>query len=247
MRIVVMLNLTYFCLARNFKKNKAMETGFLYINKPAGVSSFWMVGQIRKITGIKRVGHAGTLDPFATGLLIIAVGRESTKQLGQFLKKDKVYRAILKLGYMSSTGDTEGEITEVDLSRQPSLIEIKKVLELFTSNIEQMPPQYSALKIGGVPAYKLARRGEKVELKKRSIVIHDLRILSYTYPRLEIEASVSSGTYVRVLAEDIGKALGVGAYLTGLERTSIDGAHLKDAVSLDQLSEDNWQDFLHNS
>lgn len=224
-----------------------MRTGFLYLNKPAGVSSFWMVSQIRKVTGVKRVGHAGTLDPFATGLLIIAVGRESTRELGKFLKKDKVYRATLRLGYESTTGDPEGEIKEIDSATKPTKKAIDAALKKFTGEIEQMPPAYSALKIGGVPAYKLARRGEKVELKSRQVTIHALKVLRYEYPELKIEAAVSSGTYIRTLAEDIGRELGTGAYLTQLERTSIDNISLKEAIGLDELDEESWTGNLHHS
>lgn len=224
-----------------------MNTGFLYINKPAGVSSFWVVKQIRYITKVKRVGHAGTLDPFATGLLIVAVGRESTKHLGKFLKKDKAYRAILKLGCESTTGDTEGVVTEKLNIKIPTISEIDVEIKKFIGEIEQTPPAHSALKVGGVPAYKLARKGEKVEMKKRMITTHSLRVLEYNYPELKIEASVSSGTYIRTLGEDIGRALGTGAYLTQLERVSIDDVLLKESVSLEELNENNWHEFLRHS
>ena len=196
----------------------------ILIDKPAGISSFGVVAKIRGFLrnefGHKvRVGHTGTLDPFATGLLILLSGK-MTKRSNDFLKLDKEYVADLKLGFKSSTGDPEGEIEKVD-DRVPDAKEIEDILQTFIGEIEQIPPKYSAIKINGQRAYKLARKGVDFEVPMRRIRIYNIEVLEYEYPRLAIRCRVSSGTYIRTLAEDIGLKLGVGAYLTALRRTKI--------------------------
>ncbi len=196
----------------------------ILIDKPAGISSFGVVakvrGYLRNECGHKvKVGHTGTLDPFATGLLILLSGK-MTKKSNEFLKLDKEYLADLKLGFKSSTGDPEGEIEKVD-DRVPDAKEIEDILQTFIGEIEQIPPKYSAIKINGQRAYKLARKGVDFEVPMRKIRIYNIEVLEYKYPRLAIRCQVSSGTYIRTLAEDIGLKLGVGAYLTALRRTKI--------------------------
>ena len=196
----------------------------ILIDKPAGISSFGVVAKIRGFLrnefGHKvKVGHTGTLDPFATGLLILLSGK-MTKRSNDFLKLDKEYVADLKLGFKSSTGDPEGEIEKVD-DRVPDAKEIEDILQTFIGEIEQIPPKYSAIKINGQRAYKLARKGVDFEVPMRRIRIYNIEVLEYEYPRLAIRCRVSSGTYIRTLAEDIGLKLGVGAYLTALRRTKI--------------------------
>ena len=196
----------------------------ILIDKPAGISSFGVVakvrGYLRNECGHKvKVGHTGTLDPFATGLLILLSGK-MTKKSNEFLKLDKEYIADLKLGFKSSTGDPEGEIEKVD-DRVPDAKEIEDILQAFIGEIEQIPPKYSAIKINGQRAYKLARKGVDFEVPMRKIRIYNIEVLKYEYPRLAIRCQVSSGTYIRTLAEDIGLKLGVGAYLTALRRTKI--------------------------
>ena len=196
----------------------------ILIDKPAGISSFGVVAKIRGFLrnefGHKvKVGHTGTLDPFATGLLILLSGK-MTKRSNDFLKLDKEYVADLKLGFKSSTGDPEGEIEKVD-DRVPDAKEIEDILQTFIGEIEQIPPKYSAIKINGQRAYKLARKGVDFEVPMRKIRIYNIEVLEYEYPRLAIRCRVSSGTYIRTLAEDIGLKLGVGAYLTALRRTKI--------------------------
>lgn len=166
-----------------------------------------------------KVGHCGTLDPFATGLLILVTGKQ-TKNAGEFMKKDKVYEATFRLGQVSTSGDPEGEITEYS-NVKPSREEIEKVISRFTGEIEQTPPMFSAIKINGQRAYKLARKGEVVEIPKRTVTIYSLEILEYSYPELKIRTHVSSGTYIRSLAIDIGATLGTGAYCSELRRTKI--------------------------
>lgn len=217
--------------------------GYLLIDKPAGWTSFDVVAKIRGMlrakTGEKvKVGHSGTLDPFATGLLIILIGKY-TKRQDEFMKLDKVYEATLELGKTSTTGDPEGKIVESTESRVPSIEEVQATLKRFTGEIEQTPPIYSAIKIGGKKAYELARAGKPVELKSRKVTVYSYENVEYDYPTLKFTVKVSSGTYIRSLAADIGEDLGCAAYLTGLNRQSIDSYQLKDAASLDSLTENS--------
>lgn len=180
-----------------------------------------------------RVGHSGTLDPFATGLLILLIGKY-TKKSDEFLKLDKTYEASLKLGNTSTTGDPEGDTTPVS-DRQPSRDEITSALNTFIGQINQTPPIFSAIKIDGQRAYKLARAGKTPVMEPRKVEIYDIKLLSYDYPELKIETKVSSGTYIRSLAVDIGDKIGVGAYLTELRRTSIDKYQVEDASGPDSF------------
>jgi tRNA pseudouridine55 synthase len=211
-------------------------SGILLIDKPAGMSSFGVVARVRRQlsqqAGKKiKVGHTGTLDPFATGLMIIVVG-EYCKRAGEFSKLDKTYEATLRLGQTSSTGDPEGEITEVS-DRQPTREEIEKVLGQFRGQIQQTPPAFSAIKINGQRAYKLARAGKTVDMPVRTVTIHQLELIGYDYPEVKIVCHVSSGTYIRTLAEDIGRVLKTGAYTTSLRRTKVGGFELSEAAPPD--------------
>ncbi len=214
------------------------NNGILLVDKPVGWTSFDVVAKIRSqikasytAQGIKptkrqlKVGHAGTLDPFATGLLVILLG-EATKRADEFLKLDKVYEATIRLGQTSTTGDPEGEITEVS-DRMPAEEEIRASLEQFKGEITQIPPAFSAIKVNGQRAYKLAREGKEVEIPSRQVTIHSIDLIEYNYPLLQIRTNVSSGTYIRTLAEDTGKALGTGAYCQDLRRLSIGYLSLK--------------------
>ncbi len=208
----------------------------ILIDKPAGISSFGVVARVRRYLSQKagkkiKVGHTGTLDPFATGLLILLSGK-ATKLSNQFLKLDKWYEATLCLGKTSTTGDPEGVITEVNVDRQPSYSDIEKILPDFLGNIKQTVPIFSAVKINGKRAYQLARQGQKVEMPTREIEIYELEVLSYHFPELVIITHVSSGTYIRTLGEDLGQALGVGAYLTALRRTKVGNFDLNNAKKL---------------
>ena len=214
---------------------KDIQEGILLINKPRGRSSFSMVAQVRRLSGIRKVGHAGTLDPEAEGLLIVLVGKEYTKQSDKFLKLDKTYEFTLKLGENSTTGDEEGEkmISANPAAAGPSKKAILDVLEGLQGTIEQTPPIYSAIKVNGQRAYKLAAKGQKPDLKPRQITIHKLELLDYNYPYLTLRSDVSSGTYIRSLGETIGELLGTGAYCTRIVRTRIGDYDIKDAVNLD--------------
>lgn len=201
-----------------------MDDGILLIDKPTGMTSFGVVARVRRVLSEKagkkvKVGHTGTLDPFATGLMIIVVGKEC-KNADKYSKLDKVYEATIRLGQASTTGDPEGEITDVS-SLMPELNDIEKALVAFTGEITQTPPIYSAIKINGERAYKLARKGEKIDMPSRKVNIYSLDLVSYDYPELKIRAHVGSGTYIRTLAVDIGQRLGTGAYCTDLRRISI--------------------------
>lgn len=198
-----------------------MKPGIYNIYKPAGPTSHDMVDQVRKISVEKRVGHAGTLDPFAEGVLIVAVGREYTRKLGQFLKMDKTYLATIKLGAISDTDDLTGKITFSSNTEKPARKEILTALKKFKGKMEQIPPAFSAIKVKGKKAYELARRGLTPKLKPRPVKIYSLKILKYRWPFLEIAVKVSSGTYIRSIARDLGQVLGTGAYLEKLTRTSI--------------------------
>jgi tRNA pseudouridine55 synthase len=213
----------------------------LLINKPVGWTSFDVVAKIRgtvsKTEGRRiKVGHTGTLDPFATGLLIMLLG-EFTKKQDTYMKLDKEYIATLKLGSRSSTGDPEGNvvITPKSQYKKPIRAAISKCLEGFIGEIKQIPPKHSAIKIAGKRAYKLAREGIDFELKVRKITIYSIKVLDYAWPKLILQVSCSSGTYVRTLAEDIGTKLGCGAYLTALQRTKIGDHTVDEAVEIDDI------------
>lgn len=216
-----------------------MENGVLLVDKPAGMTSFGVVARVRRVltqqAGRKiKVGHTGTLDPFATGLMILVVG-EACKQAGIYSKLDKVYEATFELGKTSTTGDPEGEITEQP-GEVPSVSDIKAVLGQFTGEIEQTPPAFSAIKINGQRAYGLARQGQKFEIPSRRVTIFRLELLSYDYPRLQVRAHVSSGTYIRSLAEDVGLALGTSAYCQQLRRLKVGDMSVERASSLVELT-----------
>jgi tRNA pseudouridine55 synthase len=208
----------------------------LLIDKPKGITSHDVVDIVRKKTGERRVGHAGTLDPMATGLLIVGVGREFTKQLGDIaLNTTKTYEAQVTLGANSDTDDAEGVVTVVQVPTQPALGEVKKALKSFEGSQLQTPPNYSAIKLKGKKAYELARKGIYPKLKKRKIVIHSIKLINFDYPILNIVCEVSSGTYIRALARDFGKRLGTGAYLSALRRTSIGHYDIKEAKKLEEI------------
>jgi len=212
--------------------------GIFLISKPVGITSHDVVNYLRRITKEQKIGHAGTLDPLASGLLIVAIGKEFTKQLNKFLGLNKSYKAKIKLGEISTTYDAEGNITLVS-DLHPSLKDVKSVLKDFEGMYNQMPPIFSAKKIKGQKAYNLARSGKKVELEPKEIVIYRIGLLNYSYPYLNLDTVVSSGTYIRSLAHDIGQKLAVGAYLSELTRTHIGNYKLKNAIDFDLIHSSN--------
>jgi len=200
------------------------EDGMILVDKPAGITSFGVVARIRRqlsqqIGKKAKVGHTGTLDPFATGLMIIVTGKEC-RNAGNYSKLDKEYEATITLGFNSTTGDPEGELTAVS-DMQPTKEAVEAALKQFTGEITQRPPIFSAIKINGRRAYDLARKGEVVEMPERQVTVFSLDLIEYTYPEVKIRVHVSSGTYIRTLAEDIGKVLETGAYCSELRRTKV--------------------------
>lgn len=217
-----------------------MQTIFPII-KPKGPTSHDIVDQVRKITGVRKVGHAGTLDPLASGVLVIGITREGTKQMSELVKTGKEYLAKVKLGQTSSTDDEEGEKTETFQTSQtkPDLPDIKDVLPQFIGNIKQVPPIYSAVKIKGKSAYKYARKGEELKLEPREVEIKEIEIISYEWPNVHLRIVTGSGVYIRSLARDIGESLGTGAYLAGLERIRVGQYTKDDALTLEEF-DDLW-------
>jgi tRNA pseudouridine55 synthase len=213
------------------------EDSVLLIDKPDGITSFGVVARVRRRLSEQlgkkaKVGHTGTLDPFATGLMIIVTGKECRNAM-QYSKLDKEYEATIRLGVTSSTGDPEGELTVVS-GLQPSHETIEAALDQFRGEITQRPPMFSAIKINGRRAYDLARKGEVVEIPERQVTIYSLELLDYTYPDIRIRVHVSSGTYIRSLAEDIGKVLGTGAYCVALRRTKVGKWSVEGAEAIDR-------------
>jgi tRNA pseudouridine55 synthase len=213
--------------------------GFILINKPIGPTSHDIIYQFRKITGIKKIGHAGTLDPFASGVLIVAISREATREIDKFVKLDKEYIATLHFGYTSDTFDRTGRINPWPKEvKKITLAEVKVALAKFIGEQEQIPPMFSAKKIKGKKLYELARQGKTIERQPSRIKIYDIKLLKYTWPFLEIKIKCSSGTYIRALANDIGSSLGCGAYLEELERTAIGEFKIDKAVEMDGLTKE---------
>ena len=216
--------------------------GMLLVDKPAGWTSFDVVNYVRRIVATAegkkhksvKVGHTGTLDPFATGLLVLLIGKEYTKRAREFSKLDKTYEVTMRLGQTSNTGDPEGEITPVS-DKKPTLSEIKQAIAQFTGQITQTPPAYSAIKVNGQRAYKLARAGKEVIIEPRQVTISSLELVNYAYPEVKLTADVSSGTYIRTLVEDLGKTLATGAYTTVLRRTKISDFNIEAATTIENI------------
>jgi tRNA pseudouridine55 synthase len=220
--------------------------GILLVDKPVGISSFGIVAKVRSLikeeTGQKiKIGHTGTLDPGASGLMILVLGKY-TKRAAEFSKLDKTYQVELTLGKVSSTADSEGEI-QPKSNNVPDEKEIQPVVKSFIGQIEQIPPIFSAIKVGGQRAYKMARAGQEVKLEPRKITIYEIKDINYKYPRISFTASVSSGTYVRSLAVDIGEKLGVGAYMSALKRTQVGKFSLEKALAIDNIT---FYDIINN-
>ncbi len=196
--------------------------------KPKGPSSAQFLNSLKRKLGVRKMGHAGTLDPLASGILVVGIG-EGTKRLKEAAGAEKEYIAKIKLGETSTTDDEEGEKTKQKVNKVPKLKDIKKAINNFIGDVEQIPSRYSAVKVGGIPAYKLARRGEEVSLRLRRVKIYSIEILGYEWPFLEIKVVTGPGVYVRALARDIGNALGVGGYIAELTRTRV-GEYDEDSV-----------------
>lgn len=202
--------------------------------KPKGISSNKFLQEVKKVTGIKKVGHAGTLDPLAEGVLVVGLGQEGTKELTNIIKNEKEYEGVFKLGEESTTDDEEGKKTIIS-KNAVSLAKIKTAIKKFIGDIEQIPPVYSAIKYQGKEAYKWIRQGKTIQLKARPVHIKEIKILKYEPPFLSLRITAGSGVYIRSLARDLGKELGVGAYLFSLKRIRVGEFDLGKTLMIDQL------------
>ena len=211
--------------------------GLLLIDKPEGITSHDVVDEVRRLLRIKKVGHTGTLDPFATGLLVLCLGKAT--RLSEYITKyDKEYLAIFYLGKETSTDDAEGEVVSQvsgEVIGNLSTSDVKKTLSSFTGIFYQLPPSYSAIKVKGKKAYEEARKGSKIKLQSRKVTVYELEVLNYDLPEVKCRISCSSGTYIRALARDVGRNLRCGGHLSSLRRIRIGNFFLKDAITLGEL------------
>ena len=208
--------------------------GILLINKEQGWTSHDVVAKLRGILRMRQIGHAGTLDPLATGLLLLLLGR-ATKLSNQLMGLKKTYYAEVTLGAVSETYDGEGPIRPSENLKQPTLAEVQETLKSFSGEILQTPPAYSAKKLAGKKAYELARAGKEVKLEPSKITIYDIKDVEYQYPVLKLRVTCSKGTYLRSLAHDLGQKLGVGGYLSALVREQIGDYNVADALQIGQV------------
>src|SRR5258705_4642364 len=231
----------------NSQDIKNAISGVLVVDKPVGMTSHDVVQAIRNGTGLRRAGHTGTLDPRASGVLVILVG--PAVRLSEYVSaSDKRYQAIIRLGGRTDTFDADGKMTQANQPVNVTESQFEEVLKTFIGEIEQTPPPYSAVKVQERKAYEMARQREDVELEPRKITVHHLEVLEWAPPEVVIDVHCSSGTYVRSLANDLGEKLGCGAYLVGLRRTKSGRFSLRDATPLRKLQEafhaGNWYQYL---
>jgi len=231
----------------NSQDVKNAISGVLVVDKPVGMTSHDVVQAIRNGTGLRRAGHTGTLDPRASGVLVILVG--PAVRLSEYVSaSDKRYQAIIRMGGTTDTFDAEGKVTPTESPVNVTEEQFEEALKTFVGEIEQTPPAYSAVKVQGRKAYEMARKGEEVDLAPRIITVHHLEVLEWAPPEVVIDVHCSSGTYVRSLANDLGVKLGCGAYLVGLRRTKSGRFSLRDATPLRKLQEafqaGNWYQYL---
>ncbi len=223
-------------MGRPNKPPRPVITGVLVLDKPAGITSMDAVAAVRKKAGGAKTGHAGTLDPLATGVLVLALGK-ATKCVSQMMATDKRYTTIIDLTAFTTTDDLEGERTEVEIAQPPSESVVRAMLEKFTGRIMQRPPQRSAVKIGGRRAYALARRGEQVDLPPRPVDVYSLEIRRFEWPELELAVHCGKGTYIRSIARELGVALGTGGHCQSLRRLGVGPFDEDVAISLAQVPE----------
>jgi len=217
--------------------------GLLNANKPSGITSRDVVNHVQRLVRPAKVGHAGTLDPLATGVLVLCIG-PATRLIEFVQQMPKWYRATFVLGQQSNTEDTEGNVVVLDNPHRPEIRDIEGVLPRFVGSIEQVPPKFSALNIGGRRAYELARRGVPFELSPRQVTIHALQLIRYDYPELTLEIGCGSGTYIRSLGRDIASMLGTAAVMSSLQRTAIGEFRAEYACELAQLTSENLSSWL---
>lgn len=207
--------------------------GIFPIYKPVGITSHDVIDKLRRLTGIKKIGHAGTLDPLASGVLLVAIGREYTKQLDQLMLGEKEYIADITLGVTSTTEDAEGEKTEHEVNNIPNFGEVQHVVQKWIGVVDQIPPIYSAIKIQGKPAHRRVRSGQELTMSSRKVEIFSIQILKYEWPLLQIKVRCAKGVYIRSLARDIGEGLSTGAYMSGLVRTKVGEYTIEQAYKLE--------------
>ena len=210
------------------------EGEIILIDKPSGPTSFQVVSKIRKITGVKKVGHSGTLDPKASGLMIVCTGKK-TKEMDRFINLNKTYTGIIRLGLTSPSMDTETECTELSLSKDLDEKKIFEIRDSFLGEIEQIPPMYSAVKINGKKLYNLARKGKSIVREPRKIIIEKFEIEKIDLPDIHFSITCSKGTFIRVIADDFGKKLNSGGILAELRRTEIGEFRVDEAIRIDQF------------
>ena len=222
------------------------NNGIIIINKPLGITSMDVIRQLRKLTNIKKIGHAGTLDPLASGVLIVAIGK-ATKKINDLMSLSKQYKTTVDMSQFSTTDDEEGDKTKIKINKIPKQEEIYNTIQKkFIGVIEQIPPIYSAIKIKGKKAYQLAREGKEVVMRSRNVRIEKIQVRDYQWPILKLHIQCSKGTYIRSLGKDIGVELGVAGYLTKLKRISIGDFKIQNSVDLNQLNSNNWKQYLIN-
>jgi len=219
----------------NLSEADFSEGEIILIDKPSGPTSFQIVSKIRKITGVKKVGHSGTLDPKASGLMIVCTGKK-TKEMDRFINLNKTYSGIIRLGLMSPSMDTETECTELPLPKDLNENKIYEVRDSFLGEIEQLPPMYSAVKIKGKKLYNLARKGRSVERESRKVFIEKFKIEKIDLPDIHFTITCSKGTFIRVIADDFGKKLNSGGILIELRRTEIGQFRVDEAIRIEQFS-----------
>jgi tRNA pseudouridine55 synthase len=216
---------------------REVPAGLVVVDKPAGMTSHDVVSRVRRLAGTRKVGHAGTLDPMATGVLVLGLER-ATRLLGHLTLTDKRYAATIRLGVTTTTDDAEGEVVETRSTDAVTEGRVRDALASYVGEIDQVPSSVSAIKVGGKRSYARVRAGEAVDLPARRITIHAIDVLSADLPQVEIEVHCSSGTYVRAIARDLGAAVGVGGHLTALRRTAVGSFTLADARTLEALAEE---------
>ncbi len=221
------------------------EFGIILIDKPAGITSFDVVKKIRRITNIRKIGHTGTLDPFASGLLPVCIGK-ATRIADKLSSKDKEYIVTMKLGIKTDTGDKTGKIIEEKEIQKFKIDKLNQIIPYILSISEQTPPRFSAVKIDGKRAYELARKDEEINLKARPIKIMNFKILKYEHPFISYKTLVSKGTYVRVLSETFAEKLGALATTWELRRTKIGKLNIRNSIKLEELTQENWKKHLHS-
>jgi tRNA pseudouridine55 synthase len=213
-----------------------LDAGLVVVDKPGGMTSHDVVARVRRLAGTRKVGHAGTLDPMATGVLVLGLNR-ATRLLGHLTLTDKRYTATVRLGVTTTTDDAEGEVVATRSTEALTEADVRSALAAFAGEIDQVPSSVSAIKIAGKRAHARVRDGEEVDLPSRRVTVHSLDVTALALPSLEIDVRCSSGTYIRAIARDLGAVLGVGGHLTALRRTAVGPFTVHDAHTLDELDD----------